>query len=60
MSHSDILAIFCEKFFDTYAVRIQSWAVNGKHSIKLRLENNQRLIFTYNSEYDWTLQAVRA
>ena len=57
MGHSDILKWF-GLYFPDYVKHIQTWFPNGKNSIRIRQDNKQEFIFTFNTNIDWCFETV--
>lgn len=56
MHYSDILAKFLE-LFPNYQEHVTQWSPQRGRCIKITLRNNQRLLFTYQHDRDWSLVA---
>lgn len=59
MTHNCVYDIF-EKKFNKIAGQIEVWFPNGKNSIRIRLDDKNEYIFTFNSESDWSLETVNS
>ena len=57
MRYADILMEFYE-VFPMFKGMVRNWEPNGRHGITVELKNHQRLIFTYQTETEWTLRSV--
>lgn len=57
MTHHDILKKF-NAIFSEFNDLIELWAPNGRHSIRIRLNDKREFIFTYNSANDWCFETV--
>lgn len=57
MRYSDILAKFLS-MFPSYAERVSHWAPAGRNGIKLRLDDDSGLLFTYTNDRIWNLESI--
>lgn len=58
MVHREVFRLF-EQYFPDYAKsRFDVYFPNGQNSIRVRLNNREEFIFTYNSKKDWSLETV--
>ena len=57
MPHLTIYDYF-RKLFPQFMERIETWFPNGKNSVRIRMLDNQDIIFTYNGPKDWRLETV--
>lgn len=59
MLHKYVYEVF-EKKFNKLAQQIDTWFPNGQNCIRIRLEDKNEYIFTFNSESDWSLETVNS
>lgn len=57
MKHSIILAKFLS-MFPSYTERVSTWSPAGHNGIKIRLDDNSGLLFTYTANKVWTLESI--
>ena len=57
MTHLDVYEWF-KRYFPQYAEHVETWFQNGKSSVRVRQENKQEFIFTYNGEKNWCFETV--
>lgn len=57
MRHHDILAKFLSTF-PAYVDRVTCWAPAGRNGIKVKLDNDSGLLFTYTNDRIWTLESI--
>lgn len=57
MTHKEVFRNF-KKTLPGYYENSLSWFQNGKNSIRVEMDNKERVIFTYNSDKDWTLETA--
>lgn len=60
MPHTEVLKFF-ELYFPFYAGdKIKVWYPNGKNSIRVRQQNDQDLVFTFNSHTNWKFETIKS
>lgn len=57
MQHLDVYEWF-KRYFPQYSEHVETWFQNGKNSVRVRQENKQEFIFTYNGEKDWCFETA--
>ena len=58
MAHVDVFKMF-ESYFSNYAGdNVETWFMNGKNCIRIRLKDKRQFIFTFNDSKDWKLESA--
>ena len=57
MRYSNILAKFLG-MFPNYADRVTHWSPAGRYGIKIKLDDDSGLLFTYTNDKIWTLESI--
>lgn len=59
MVHQKVFEVF-DAYFPNYSgENAEAWFANGKNSIRVRLKNQQELVFTYQGKSGWKLETVK-
>lgn len=57
MEHKEIYSRF-ESYLPQFSQHVIEWFPNGRNSIRVRQENGQDFIFTYNGIDDWCYETA--
>lgn len=57
MEHKEIYKWF-ELYLPQFSKHVVEWFPNGKNSVRVRQENGQDFIFTYNGPDNWCFETV--
>ena len=60
MGHNEIFKQYNSLFPIYSGSNAKMWFPNGKNCIRVRLNNNQEFIFTYNDVENWKLETTKS
>lgn len=58
MIHTIIIEIFKQNF-PQYKDNITEWYPNGKNSIRVKLKDKTEIVYTHNSDRNWSLESKK-
>lgn len=57
MLHKDIFEKF-KDLFPQLAETVEEWFPNGRHSVRVRTQDNHEYAFTFHRQHSWSLETI--